>query len=68
VTVKIGNVVIIEAEEDRVCDRCRQTVECRDVLGDGSSLCFECTTAAERERYTRWLFGEPEPKGEGGAA
>lgn len=57
-TRRIGSVVVIEPEPVCPCARCGVRNECRDVLGDGSRICFACATPAEREAYGQRLFGE----------
>lgn len=39
------------------CVRCKASSDCRDVLGDGSAVCFKCTTEKEKQAYGRRLFG-----------
>lgn len=56
-TTKIGDVVIIAAEPDKCCVRCKKEKECRDVLGDGQRICFDCATEAEKDEYCKMLFG-----------
>jgi len=58
VTHKSGSVVVIEAEPDKVCSRCGHKKECRDVLGNGTRICFDCATEPEKNAYARRLFGE----------
>jgi hypothetical protein len=58
VTYKIGSMVVIENEPDTVCSRCGHKKECRDVLGNGTRICFGCATEAEKNAYARRLFGE----------
>ncbi len=57
-TTKVGNTVIISAEPDQQCTRCKQVSECRDVLGDGEQVCFDCATEAEKNDYCKRLFGD----------
>lgn len=57
-TTKVGNVVIIENEPDKSCTRCKQNTDCRDVLGDGKQVCFDCATEAEKKDYCNRLFGD----------
>jgi hypothetical protein len=59
VTHKAWNVVVIETEPETACARCKNKKECRDVLGDGTKLCFSCATSAEKEAYGRRMFGSP---------
>jgi hypothetical protein len=59
VTTRIGNAVLIESEPDTTCARCKQAKECRDALGNGTRICFSCTTAREKDAYMRRLFGDP---------
>lgn len=84
-TRRVGDILIIEPEERRICDRCapshpyaplrvfpgvrcslgsgtsqgrKKLAETRDVLGNGSHICFRCTTKTELEAYEVRLFGE----------
>ena len=56
-TYRAGDLVVIEPEPPTCCARCGSKKECRDVLGDGTALCFGCATDAEKEAYGRRLFG-----------
>ena len=58
-THKIGSVVVISDEPDTACSRCGHKKECRDVLGNGTRICFGCATSAEKEAYGRRMFGSP---------
>ncbi len=56
-TERIGDVVIIEAEPETVCARCKLAKETRPVLADGTRLCFSCATSEEKQAYGERLFG-----------
>lgn len=55
-TRRVGNIVIIEDEPDRICVRCKKITDTRDVLGDGTRLCLDCASPAECEAYANRLF------------
>jgi hypothetical protein len=57
-TTKIGNTVVICAEPEDVCVRCKKKEECRDVLGNGEPVCFDCSTEDETDDYLKRLFDE----------
>lgn len=56
-THRRGNIVVIEVTPAEKCARCCKLEECRDVLGDGTRLCFGCATEKELEAYGQRLFG-----------
>ncbi len=58
-TTKVGNVVVISDEPDKICTRCNQHTDCRDVLGDGKQVCFDCATEQEKNQYCERLFSVP---------
>lgn len=65
---KIGPVVIIEVEKDRVCSMCGAKKECRPYGKDGADICFDCGMKNESEtkrQMNHRLFGEPLGKGDG---
>lgn len=39
------------------CARCSGVHDCKDVLGNGSRICFECTTPRELDAFLRRLVG-----------
>ena len=57
---RIGNVIIIEPEEDRRCELCGAIKECRPYGPKGEQVCFACgmkdEEAAERQ-MNKHLFG-----------
>jgi len=57
VTRRIGKVVIIEPEAWCTCARCGMRAECRDVLGNGQPICFDCATDEEKDSYGERMFG-----------
>lgn len=56
IKTKGGNIVLIHKEAPKKCDRCSKVRETRDVLGNGSAICFECTSDAEFNIYGARLF------------
>jgi hypothetical protein len=58
VTTRIGNVVLIEGEEDRTCELCGKREECRPAGPKGEQVCWECANKdkAAMERYSQRLF------------
>lgn len=56
-TRKIGNMVIIQATEPDVCDRCGKIDELRPYGKDGEDVCFDCCTKEEKEAAMTKLFG-----------
>jgi hypothetical protein len=58
---RIGNVTVIEVEEDRRCELCGAIEECRPYGPKGEQVCFQCgmknEKAAERQ-CNKHLFGE----------
>lgn len=63
-TMKLGNVVIISDEPDKKCTRCGKLTDCRDILGNGKQVCFDCATPQEQDQYCETLFSPtPEKKG-----
>jgi len=57
-TTEIGNTVIICDEPDKSCVRCKNIKDCRDVLGNGEQICFDCATEVEKDDYCKRLFDE----------
>jgi hypothetical protein len=57
-TKRIGNVVIIEGEEDRNCELCGKLTECRPAGPKGEQVCFDCAEKdkAAMDRYAQRLF------------
>jgi hypothetical protein len=53
----LGQHTVVAATATEICARCGLGRECRDVLGDGTALCFSCATSEEKEAYGRRLFG-----------
>jgi formylmethanofuran dehydrogenase subunit E len=60
-TRRIGNVVIIEKEEDRRCELCGEIAETRPYGPKGERVCFDCAKKdpAAMERGARKMFGDP---------
>lgn len=56
-TRRIGDVVIIEDEPDAICSRCGKLTDTRDLLGNGTQICFPCATPSELDAYGQRLFG-----------
>lgn len=50
---RIGNAVFTRREPPTRCARCKTKVECRDILGNGTLICFLCSTQKERDQYGR---------------
>lgn len=57
-TRRVGNVVIIEDEPDKICARCKKLTDCRPFASDGSQICLDCSTKKERDAYAKKLFGD----------
>jgi hypothetical protein len=57
-TKRIGNVVLIEGEEDRRCELCGIMAECRPAGPKQEQVCFDCgkKDPAAMERYNQRLF------------
>jgi len=61
-TEVIGNVVIIEPEEDKVCEFCGNVAECRPYGEGGKLICFKCAMKPEnidtvKRNARKLLFG-----------
>jgi len=59
-TKKIGNIVIIEAEEFDYCTRCGKHDELRPYGKNGARVCFECGMSDKEEmnRQMAKLFSD----------
>ncbi len=57
-TKRIGDVVIIAAEDDKRCELCGKEEECRPAGPKGEQVCWECANKdkAALERYSQRLF------------
>ena len=55
-TRKVGNIVIIEAEDDDVCELCGKVAELRPYGPNGERICFDC--GMKDEATTKRKFGE----------
>ncbi len=53
----LKDAVTVQVLPPTICSRCKNQRECRDVLGNGTKICFQCSTEPEREAYGRRLFG-----------
>ena len=61
-TKRIGNVVIIEAEEDRRCELCGKEAETRPYGPNGERVCYECgmkNPKAVERAISKLLNGSP---------
>jgi hypothetical protein len=58
-TMKIGDTVIIAAEDDRECELCGVMDECRPAGPNGEQVCYDCAlkNPAAMHRYTERLLG-----------
>lgn len=58
-TEKIGNVILIEAEDDDECQLCHKMAECRPAGPNGERVCFACAKKNPEalKAYTDKLFG-----------
>jgi hypothetical protein len=64
VTRRVGDIVIIEPEDDGVCDLCGAVEETRPYGPNGEDVCFDCmkkNEPAAKKRF-RALLGETEPQ------
>lgn len=55
-----GNVIVIEAEEDGICELCGKKDELRPYGPNGKRICFDCGTkdkATTEKNMDRILFG-----------
>lgn len=55
-TQRIGNVVIIEDEEDQKCEICGKIAECRPYGPNGKQICFECAQKPEYNTIVKKNF------------
>ena len=58
---RIGNTIIIEAEEPQQCDLCGKIAELRPYGPNGECICFDCAMKDEETTHkmmSRVLFGE----------
>lgn len=57
-TTRIGNIVLIEPEEDRRCEFCGKLDECRPAGPKGEQVCYDCgmKNPGAMKRYTDRLF------------
>lgn len=60
-TRKIGNIVLIEAEDDRPCELCGKVEETRPYGPRGERVCYECGMKNKPavDRAIAKLLGEP---------
>jgi len=58
-TQRIGDVVIIEDEEDKKCELCGEIRDCRPAGPNGEQVCFECANKDKEalQKYADRLFG-----------
>ena len=59
---KLGNISIIEAEPDDVCELCDKVAETRPYGANGERICFDCAMkdkATTNKMMGRVLFGDP---------
>lgn len=62
---RIGNISIIEAEDDDVCQLCGKVAECRPYGPNGERICYECgmkNVDKTNEMIGKVLFGETKPQ------
>lgn len=57
-TRKIGNVLLIEGEEDDACAYCDKVAELRPYGKDGARICFDCAMKPENKAITEAAFGK----------
>jgi len=60
-TRRVGNIVIIEPEEERRCELCGVIEECRPYGPNGEQVCFSCgmkDKANFMRRMNKYLFNE----------
>lgn len=57
-TRRIGNIVVLEDEDDRACELCGTVTECRPAGPNQEQVCFDCALKdpAAMERYKQRLF------------
>ena len=58
---KIGNIIIIEPEVDRICELCGKKDECRPYGPDGKDICYNCAMKdpiGTEIRLAKVLFGD----------
>jgi len=58
---RVGQVAIIEGEDDRRCELCGKIDECRPYGPNGEQVCFDCgmkNEAAAQRQMNKHLFGE----------
>lgn len=58
-TQRVGNTVIIKAEEDDECTMCHQMKELRPAGENGARVCFDCAQKNPKalKEYSDKLFG-----------
>ena len=56
-TRRVGNNLIIEAEEPQQCDYCGAIKELRPYGKDNAAICFDCATKPENIAITQAQFG-----------
>lgn len=60
-SMRIGDVSIIEVEPDRKCELCEKVAECRPYGPNGEQICFECgelDAIGTQARMKKVLFGK----------
>lgn len=61
-THRIGDRFFVIEPEGGTCTRCGRDEDTRDVLGDGSRVCFGCATEQERRGHCARIFGPPKER------
>lgn len=56
-TRRVGNIIIIEAEEPDICERCKKLEELRPYGKNGERVCYDCCTEEEKKIAYDKLFG-----------
>jgi hypothetical protein len=62
---RVGNISIIAAEDDDVCELCGKVAECRPYGPNGERICYECgmkNRATTDKMMGKVLFGDAEPQ------
>jgi hypothetical protein len=62
---RIGNLTIISAEEDDVCELCGAVAETRPYGPNGERICYDCAMknkATTEKMMGKFLFGDTEPQ------
>jgi len=49
-TERVGDVVLIEPEPDRLCQYCGEFKECRPYGPNGTDICFKCAMATPERK------------------